>query len=96
MFGNDLVTLAVVFLGVLLVVLQLVSTRFGVMRVERKLDRLLAHLGIDPHPPLSDRVKELARAGHKIEAIKALRDETGAGLADAKTAVDSYLATAGE
>ena len=33
-------------------------------------------------------VVELALAGKKIEAIKALRDATGLGLADAKTVVD--------
>ncbi|MBX9585096.1 MAG: hypothetical protein K2X87_32725 [Gemmataceae bacterium] len=87
--------LTVAFLGVLLVVFQLVATRFGVMRVEQKLDRLMAKLGVDPHPPLSDRVKELAREGRKIEAIKLLRAETGAGLAEAKAAVEAYQASAG-
>lgn len=93
---NDLAVWAIVFLGVLLVVWQVVTIRFTVAQTERKLDRLLAHLGVDPHPPLSDRVKELARAGHTIEAIKAVREETGAGLAEAKAAVESYQASAGE
>lgn len=92
---NDLAVWAIVFLGVLLVVWQVVTIRFTVAQTERKLDRLLAHLGVDPHPPLSGRVKELARAGHTTEAIKALRDETGAGLAEAEAAVESFQA-AGE
>lgn len=92
---NDLFVWGIVFLGVLLVVWQVVAIRFTVAGVERKLDRLLAHFEVDPHPPLSDRVKGLAREGRKIEAIKALREEAGLGLAEAKAAVEAYQA-AGE
>jgi hypothetical protein len=52
--------------------------------------------GIDPDQPLttqppSDRVKQLARdPARKIEAIKVYREETGAGLAEAKLAVESF------
>jgi hypothetical protein len=50
--------------------------------------------GRRPAAPLSERVKELARdPGRKIEAIKAYREETGAGLAEAKEAVEAYLGT---
>lgn len=55
--------------------------------------------GLDPDPPAarpvvrrppSDRVRELARdPARKIEAIKAYREETGAGLAEAKEAVEA-------
>jgi len=42
--------------------------------------------------PLSDRVKEIARdPNRKIEAIQAYREETGAGLAEAKDAVEAYI-----
>ena len=42
--------------------------------------------------PPSDRVKEIARdPARKIEAIKLYREETGAGLADAKAAVEAYI-----
>jgi large subunit ribosomal protein L7/L12 len=34
-------------------------------------------------------ILELMRAGHKIRAIKLYRDKTGAGLADAKNAVEA-------
>ena len=60
---------------------------------QRRLDLLLRHLGIAPTTlvGLSDRVKELAQdPSRKIEAIKALRQETGAGLAEAKEAVEAY------
>jgi hypothetical protein len=64
--------------------------------VQRHVLLILRHLNIDPTklPELSDRVKELARdPARKIAAIKALRDETGAGLAEAKDAVESYIRT---
>ncbi|MBX9625323.1 MAG: hypothetical protein K2X82_16065 [Gemmataceae bacterium] len=93
---NDLALWAIVFLGALLVAWQVVTIRFTVAGVERKLDRLLAHFEVDPHPPLSDRAKGLAREGRTIEAIRAVRAETGAGLAEAKAAVEAYQATAGE
>ena len=46
---------------------------------------------IGPLPP-SDRVKEIARdPNRKIEAIKVYREETGAGLAEAKEAVEAFI-----
>lgn len=58
-------------------------------RIERKLDLILKHLGIDPLPPVSAEVRSLAVAGRKIEAIKVHREQTGAGLAEAKEAVEA-------
>ena len=40
---------------------------------------------------MSDRVKQLAPT-QKIQAIQVYREETGAGLADAKNAVEAFLA----
>jgi hypothetical protein len=65
-----------------------------VARIERKLNALLRHHGVDPTQglPLSDRVKELADdPSRKIEAIRLYREETGAGLAEAKEAVEAYI-----
>ena len=39
-----------------------------------------------------DEVRELAASGNKIEAIKRIREETGAGLAEAKAAVEALVA----
>jgi ribosomal protein L7/L12 len=66
-------------------------------RVERKLDLILKHLGIkyaEPAPGegLTGQVRALADRGEKIAAIKAHRDQTGAGLAEAKRAVEVYMA----
>jgi ribosomal protein L7/L12 len=63
-------------------------------RIERKVNALLRHHGVDPTrgQPLSDRVKQLADdPARKIEAIKVYRDESGMGLADAKEAVEEYM-----
>jgi ribosomal protein L7/L12 len=53
--------------------------------------------GVSPPPPLSEHVKSIARDPtgriEKIAAIKAYRDETGAGLKEAKDAVEAWLAT---
>ena len=64
-------------------------------RIEEKLDLLLRHLGIEYEDratgKLSDAVRTHIEAGRKIEAIKALREETGLGLREAKDAVEAYM-----
>jgi ribosomal protein L7/L12 len=57
-------------------------------RIERQLALILQHLEIEePEPPLAAVIGELEQ-GNKIEAIKVYRAQTGAGLAEAKSAVD--------
>lgn len=59
-------------------------------RAERRLGLLLDHLGVDePEPAGLDEVRALLRDGRTIGAIKAYRGLTGAGLAEAKQAVDA-------
>jgi ribosomal protein L7/L12 len=83
--------------GAILLIMALASwmdTKARVDRIERKLNALLRHHGVDPTQglPLSDRVKQLASdPARKIEAIKVYREETGAGLAEAKEAVEAYI-----
>ena len=82
--------------GILLVTLVSYSSMTARLRgIERKLNALLLHHGVDPKQsgfPLSDRVKELAAdPNRKIAAIKAYREETGAGLAEAKEAVEGFM-----
>ena len=60
-------------------------------RIEKKLDLILKHLGIDYRDDQSDQVIALLRQGRKIEAIKVYREMTGAGLAEAKAAVEAML-----
>lgn len=70
-------------------------------RVERKLDRILDHLGLefDNRQALEAEVKpEILRAiddGNKIDAIKRYRQSTGASLAEAKRLIDEIAAQRG-
>ena len=64
-------------------------------RIERKLDALLKHQGVSlpPQAKLSDEVQQLARDNHKIEALKLHREQTGLGLAEAKSDVEDFIKT---
>ncbi|MFF2099793.1 ribosomal protein L7/L12 [Streptomyces sp. NPDC058202] len=67
---------------------RLGRTHRKIERIERQLDLILGHLGIQEEQPSLPRVTELLRDGKKIEAIKAYREATGAGLLEAKQAVE--------
>jgi ribosomal protein L7/L12 len=56
--------------------------------VERKLDAVLDHLGVEVHEPHLEQVEVLLGQGKTIQAIKAYREATGADLREAKEAVD--------
>ncbi len=57
--------------------------------IERRLQHVVDHLGVaEPDADMPDVVRRLEE-GDKIQAIKAYRDATGAGLAEAKDAVES-------
>jgi ribosomal protein L7/L12 len=88
---STLMAIAVAILVVALVSWQSTITR--IRGIERKLNALLTHHGVDPTQgfALSDRVKQLAAdPARKIEAIKVYREETGAGLAEAKEAIELF------
>ncbi|MFD2469442.1 ribosomal protein L7/L12 [Amycolatopsis silviterrae] len=58
-------------------------------RLERKLDLVLDHLGVqEPAGDLVAELEPLLRQDKKIAAIKRYREVTGASLAEAKDAVD--------
>ncbi|WP_187284862.1 ribosomal protein L7/L12 [Streptomyces sp. uw30] len=59
-----------------------------VARVERKLDLIIDHLGLRENEPRMDEVLTLLRDDKKIQAIKVYREITGAGLKEAKDAVE--------
>lgn len=66
-------------------------------RIEAKINLILDRLGIECQNPaepdsLSDEVRALADAGKLVDAIKVHRRQTGAGLREAKQALDAYLA----
>ena len=87
--------LLAISIGILLVALVSYGNLNARIRgIERKLNALLKHHGVDPTQGLglSDRVKQLAAdPGRKSEAIKVYREETGAGLAEAKEAVELFI-----
>jgi hypothetical protein len=89
--------LAIAIAILLLTLISYGNTTARLRGIERKLNALLQHHGVDPTQggfPLSDRVKQLAAdPARKIAAIKAYREETGAGLAEAKEAVESFIST---
>jgi ribosomal protein L7/L12 len=69
-----------------------------VAELERKVDYLMQRIGsgemtpsvptLGPASPVPPDIVELARSGHKIEAIKRYREATGVGLREAKDAID--------
>ena len=65
------------------------SVANGNRRLERKVDLILSHLGLDPNLGVNEKIMELVKAGKKIEAIKVYREQTGAGLKEAKDYVES-------
>lgn len=69
------------------------ADRDRLARVEQKLDLLLTFAGLDYTPPSKAAWQALADEGpaRKIAAIKAYREQTGAGLAEAKRTVEEYL-----
>ena len=94
-----LLVVVLLLLGALLFALFTIGQRLDailhqMLLLQRKADLALTHQGIQlppEHSPLSDRVKELAAdPQRKIEAIKAYREETGAGLKEAKDAVEKW------
>ncbi|HMO34996.1 MAG TPA: hypothetical protein PKA06_03035 [Gemmatales bacterium] len=63
-------------------------------RIEQKLDLLLKHFQIQntlDSQELPGQAQTYADTGQVIQAIKAYREATGAGLSEAKAAIDSYL-----
>lgn len=57
--------------------------------IERRLGLIMEHVGVaDPPPALPEVVRQL-EDGNKIRAIKAYREATGAGLKEARVAVEA-------
>jgi ribosomal protein L7/L12 len=56
--------------------------------VERKLDAVLDHLGIEVSQRHLEQVEALVAQGKTVQAIRAYREATGADLLEAKQTVD--------
>ncbi|WP_030614401.1 ribosomal protein L7/L12 [Streptomyces sclerotialus] len=93
---DDALTWVALILAIVLLLNSLSDTRTRrlerrLRETERRLDLLLAHHGIaDDRPELAE-VDDLLRRDRKIEAIKRYRQLTGAGLAEAKEAVEARI-----
>ncbi|WP_255947337.1 hypothetical protein [Streptomyces odontomachi] len=59
-----------------------------VARLERKIDLIAEHLGVQTDSPELEKVTALVREGKKIQAIRAYREITGAGLREASLEVE--------
>ncbi|MEW2166994.1 ribosomal protein L7/L12 [Streptomyces sp. NPDC007084] len=70
---------------------RLGRTERKIARVERRLDLIIGHFGIQEDSSSFPEVAELLRDGKKIKAIKAYREATGADLVEAKNAVERML-----
>jgi ribosomal protein L7/L12 len=94
--SQALLALAISALIVLIVAFSIVTTaatsrsNFRLARLERRVGAIVAHVGLPPEPVPAgmDEVLALLEAGKKIAAIKRYRELTGAGLREAKDAVD--------
>jgi hypothetical protein len=74
---------------------QVMLLEVKVAELQRKVDFLMQHLGLtyaDPTPPGHAEIMTLLRQGRMIEAIRTYRELTGAGLKDAKAAVEAMRA----
>jgi ribosomal protein L7/L12 len=68
-----------------------------VQELERKINLVLSHLGIDPTAevaPSSHVVSLASDPRQRIAAIKAYREQTGAGIREAKAVIDKLVANA--
>jgi hypothetical protein len=61
--------------------------------LELRVEAIQKHLGIEPPRPTLTEWQKAALHGDKIPAIKLYREQTGAGLKEAKDAVENWLAT---
>ena len=106
MTGMDIVlTVALVVLLVGLILLGLASsansrreqlrTAARLAAIERNLDAVVAHLGITVRERELPEVLRLIFADRRVAAIRAYQDETGAGLLEARNAVDAIAAQHG-
>jgi len=70
---------------------EYVALRRRVEKLEHLVSRLMEAMGLDPdlEPDPSPEILDMIRRGEKLEAIKLYRQETGAGLKEAKAFVES-------
>jgi hypothetical protein len=92
------IILGVLLLGVLLLLAAQTATSrqdrtIGprLAQIERRLQLVMDHLGVDDPDPAPPGVREQLTRGNKIAAIKAYREATGVDLRTAKEAVEAMM-----
>ncbi len=80
-----IIALLLMILGIL--VASPGSSEFKMNHMDKKLNRIMEHLGIE-EINIDEELKELIADDKRIPAIKRLREETGMGLKEAKEYVD--------
>lgn len=81
-----------VIIGLLILIIAILvsppdSSDFKINHMDKKLDRIMEHLGMEKMN-IDEELRELLAEGKRIPAIKRLREETGMGLKEAKEYVD--------
>jgi hypothetical protein len=89
LYGSMMVPVAIF---VLILVSHLAAT---IARIDRRLDLLVRHAGIDIWEVAMREAQTLLRAGRKVEAVKRYREYLGVSLADAKRAIEETHEGAG-
>src|SRR6187549_3387195 len=69
----------------------LIRAHLAIQRIEGILNALVKQSGIDPLAVAAEEATKLAKEGKKIGAIKAYRNFTGCGLAEAKMRVEAMM-----
>ncbi|MEO6811293.1 MAG: hypothetical protein ABI353_19455, partial [Isosphaeraceae bacterium] len=64
--------------------------RLRLWRIERKLDLILAHLGLSFKDEVPERIARLLALGQTVEAVKVYRLITGVSLAEAREAIETF------
>jgi ribosomal protein L7/L12 len=82
-------------LGVPVIWLALAKLSGSVASLNRKLDMLMKHSGMNVQELANREAAALMKEGKKIEAIKHYREITGTSLAEAKAAVEKLQEGAG-
>ena len=80
-----IIALLLMILGIL--VASPGSSEFKMNHMDKKLNRIMEHLGIE-EINIDEELNELIADDKRIPAIKRLREETGMGLKEAKEYVD--------
>jgi ribosomal protein L7/L12 len=99
--GGSLMTITEFVLLILLSAngASLFSQMRRIQEIERKLNLVLTHFGIDPNVQVAPSTHVIGLAvdpKQRIAAIKAYREQTGAGLKEAVAVVDKIAASAKE